>query len=287
MEFEIISGYRKNDALRTSFNKLAEKTFGLSFEGWYRSGYWNDKYIPYSIVTDGNVIANVSVNLIDCSVGGCERHYIQLGTVMTDEAYRNQGLSRRLMDKIFADHPDADGFFLFANDEVLNFYPKFGFKKADEFRYRTAISTDKPAAVSKVPMKSSEDFAEFIKIKKSHTSRSPVKPDTDDLLMFYLTQFMQECVYRINDTDVYVIAEQEGDHLTVFDILSNNAVDPAEICKCFGSEIKNVSFGFIPDNTAGLEKYLYKEEDTTFFVLGETISGDLEKILSFPALVHA
>ena len=65
MEFEIISGYRKNDALRTSFNKLAEKTFGLSFEGWYRSGYWNDKYIPYSIVTDGNVIANVSVNLID------------------------------------------------------------------------------------------------------------------------------------------------------------------------------------------------------------------------------
>ena len=60
-----------------------------------------------------------------------------------------------------------------------------------------------------------------------------------------------------------------------------------EICKCFGSEIKNVSFGFIPDNTAGLEKYLYKEEDTTFFVLGETISGDLEQILSFPALVHA
>ena len=287
MEYEIIFGYQKNDSLRASFNKLAEKTFGLNFENWYQSGYWNDKYIPYSIVSNGNILANVSVNIINCSIKGSEKHYIQLGTVMTDDAYRNQGFSRRLMEKIFSDYQNIDGIFLFANDEVLNFYPKFGFKQADEYRYRTTLNTDSKSSVTHIPMNNKKDFTEFLKIKKSHVSRSPVITDTDDLLMFYLTQFMQECVYKVNNMDVYVIAEQDGDSLTVFDILSNDAVDPVEICKCFGREIKNVNFAFIPENSAKLEKYLYKEDDTTFFVLGETITNDLPDILSFPALVHA
>ena len=70
MKYEILSNYRKNDELRASFNQLAEKTFGLSFEGWYQSGFWNDKYIPYSVLSDGKIISNVSVNLINCTV--CE-----------------------------------------------------------------------------------------------------------------------------------------------------------------------------------------------------------------------
>ena len=31
---EIIKNYRHNEALRRSFNALAEKTFGLNFENW-------------------------------------------------------------------------------------------------------------------------------------------------------------------------------------------------------------------------------------------------------------
>ena len=54
-----------------------------------------------------------------------------------------------------------------------------------------------------------------------------------------------------------------------------------------GSAVKNVSFAFIPENTTALEKYLFKEEDTTFFVLGDTLISDLPDILSFPALIHA
>ena len=129
MEYEIISNYRKNDELRSSFNSLAERTFGLSFEGWYKNGFWNEKYIPYSVLYDGNIIANVSVNIINCTVKGNKRRYIQLGTVMTDERFRKQGLSRVLMEKILEEYSECDGIFLYANDEVLDFYPKFGFCK--------------------------------------------------------------------------------------------------------------------------------------------------------------
>ena len=60
--YKLIRQCRDNESLRQSFNRLAERTFGLSFETWYQMGYWSDCYIPYSFVYDGEIIANVSVN---------------------------------------------------------------------------------------------------------------------------------------------------------------------------------------------------------------------------------
>ena len=67
---EIVKNIRENEALRRSFNALAEKTFGLNFEGWLQNGYWTDNYIPYAMVEDGRVIANVSANRTDMLVSG-------------------------------------------------------------------------------------------------------------------------------------------------------------------------------------------------------------------------
>lgn len=82
-EYEVISGYRRDDRLRASFNELAGETFGLDFEDWYRNGYWGEDYNPHSIVIDGEVAANVSVNRTDFIRRGERIRLIQLGTVMT------------------------------------------------------------------------------------------------------------------------------------------------------------------------------------------------------------
>lgn len=100
---QIVKGYRNDDALRGSFDRLARRTFDLAFEDWYQNGFWGDDYIPYSVVIDGAVAANVSVNRTDFVLGGETKHFIQLGTVMTDERYRNRGLIRRLMAEIDRD----------------------------------------------------------------------------------------------------------------------------------------------------------------------------------------
>ncbi|EAD4056564.1 TPA: GNAT family N-acetyltransferase, partial [Listeria monocytogenes] len=44
MNYEMISDYKDNKMYRDSFNKLAESTFDINFEEWFRSGFWNDKY---------------------------------------------------------------------------------------------------------------------------------------------------------------------------------------------------------------------------------------------------
>lgn len=287
MNYQIIKNYRTDDKLRNSFNALAETTFGLNFETWYQSGYWNEKYIPYSILAEDKIISNVSVNLIDCELNGQAKHYIQLGTVMTEQTHRNKGYSRMLMEEIMRDYFYCDGFFLYANDSVVDFYPKFGFEKADEFRYRAVIHTDKENTAVTVPMTNAEEWANFLKEKNNRKSCGIIKTDTDDLLMFYLTQFMSENIYYVKEYDCYVIAETDSGTLTVYDVFASDTVDLLSVCECFGKDIAKVEFAFTPENTDGLEKYNYTEEDTTFFILGDGIKQDLKTISAFPALTHA
>ena len=73
-DIKIIKNIRDDAALRSSFNRLAEKTFGLNFENWYQNGYWKDNYIPYTAVLEGQVIANVSVNPMTFSENGILHH---------------------------------------------------------------------------------------------------------------------------------------------------------------------------------------------------------------------
>ncbi|MCS4521567.1 GNAT family N-acetyltransferase [Clostridium botulinum] len=53
-----------------------------------------------------NVVSNVSVNIIDFLILGEEKRYVQIGTVMTDEEYRGQGLCRALMERVIKEWED-------------------------------------------------------------------------------------------------------------------------------------------------------------------------------------
>lgn len=44
--YSFLKGYQNESKYRLAFNNLAKKVFGISFEDWYQSGYWNEKYIP-------------------------------------------------------------------------------------------------------------------------------------------------------------------------------------------------------------------------------------------------
>ena len=130
---EIRHAYRNDKELRDSFNELAGKVFGLNFEGWYQNGFWKEAYDPYSVIEDGKVVSNISVNRCDMNYKGKTVHLIQLGTVMTDPDYRGRGYARLLMERVMEDITDADGIYLYGNDSVAEFYPKFGFAESKEY----------------------------------------------------------------------------------------------------------------------------------------------------------
>ena len=100
---ELVYDYIRNDALRHQLNALTRKTFGFDFEKWVANGYYEGDYIPYSFVENGKMLSNVSANRMRFLQNGAERNYIQIGTVMTDEAYRNKGIARRHIERVVAE----------------------------------------------------------------------------------------------------------------------------------------------------------------------------------------
>ncbi len=286
MDTRIIRGYLQDAALRWSFNALAGEVFGLDFEPWYQNG-WSGGYCPYAAVREGRVLANVSANRIDCLLDGQPRRYVQLGTVMTGAAHRGRGLCRQLMERVLADCAGCDGVFLYANGSVLDFYPKFGFQPVKEYRFQGAFKGAARASVRPVPMASPADWQAFLVEKNRRTGQGLLQLDTDGILMFHLSQYMRDAVYFVPDADAYIVAEREGGTLTVYGMFAPSPVAPLDLCRAFGPEVERVCFAFTPADQTGLELYEHQEEDTTLFVQGEPLFGDMEAIKGFPALVHA
>lgn len=286
---KLVKAYQNNEKLRLSFNELARKTFGLDFEDWYQNGFWGEAYIPYSISDNGKIVANVSVNRMDFSVNGERKQFIQLGTVMTEEAYRNRGFIRRLLEEIEADFREkSDGCYLFANDSVLAFYPKFGFHQAAEYRYRKTVQLGGERTIRQVTMKEKKDWEKLAKVFSDSRAASAfdMRKNTG-LLMFYVTKFMQENVYYSEKQDAYVIAEMEEGELFLHQVLAEHEVKTDELIAEFGQEVKAVRLGFTPLEKEGYEEEEVHEDDTTLFVKGKVLETIMEEKMMFPTLSHA
>lgn len=285
---EIVCNYRDDDKLRASFNELAGKVFGgLNFENWYQNGFWKDNYIPYSVVTDGKVVSNISVNACDMNYDGSTVHLIQLGTVMTDPDHRGKGYSRALMERILSDYEDkVDGIYLFANDSVIDFYPKFGFAERKEYRFSKTvdISIDKTAVP--VPMNDKDCWDKMTGILDGNEQNGRFyMVSNTGLYMFYLSQFMQECVFYIPECDSYAVAEEDDDTLMIHAVIGKGSID--DVIRAFGKEIKNVLLGFTPSDISGFTKNEYIEEDTHLFVKGVFFDRTADDEYMFQAITHA
>lgn len=286
---EIIKDYRNNAALRHSFNELAAKTFGLNFEDWYQNGFWSDNYNPYSVVRDGRVVANVSVNKTNMLLDGSVKHLLQLGTVMTHEAYRNQGLIRKIMEQIEQDYDGKnDGYYLFANDSVLDFYPKFGFRKAKEYQYSGTLSNPGECQFEQVLMENSGRWELLKKAMERNVFHGRFDMlDNRELILFYVTKFMQNSVYYHKPTDTWVIAEPEGKSVFLHNVFSGTLTELNEVIRLFGKGVQTVTLGFVPTDKEIYDAAELHEEDCTLFVKG--ISPELLKkeMLRIPSLSHA
>ena len=284
----VIHGYRDDQALRDSFNRLAEQTFGLNFEGWYQNGFWKENYDPHSVVIDGEVVSNVSVNRTDLMIGGKKYQILQLGTVMTAEAHRGKGYGRAIMEYIEGEYADADGIYLFANDTVVDYYPRFGFRPAVEYAYRKAICQSGACVAEQVIMDNADSWAKLAEaMGKSEFREGCPMVGNPGLIFFYVSLFLQEAVYYIPHLDAWVIAEPEEGCLTIHNIFAGEQVTIDDVVAAFGGEVKEITLGFAPACADGWELSEIHEEDTHFFVKGAVFVEFEAKKLRVPSLSHA
>ncbi|MBP1903859.1 GNAT superfamily N-acetyltransferase [Paenibacillus turicensis] len=269
-EFSFVTNYKNNEVLRKSFFELAKSTFDISFEDWYEQGFWGEGYIPFSFVEGDKVIANASVNVLELVINGEKKKAIQIGTVMTHPDYQKRGLSAYLMNKVIEEFENqVDFMYLFANETVLEFYPKFGFEAVEEHIFSINFPLDstknfknitnltpnphEQTGIRKLDVSQPEDLR---LITKFASQRLPVSQrfgtnNTKGILMYYCLNVFCDHIYYLENEDVIAIFSKENNHMDIFDIISINEMNENTIQHILaligGNDTVKATFHFTPD----------------------------------------
>ncbi|HBO3969459.1 TPA: GNAT family N-acetyltransferase [Pseudomonas aeruginosa] len=284
----LIRDFRHDGRRRAQFNTLTERTYGFDFEQWYRDGFWSDDYQPYALLHDDQLVANVSVNLMHFEVDGVARRYVQLGTVMTAPEYRNRGLGRLLLERVLADWRErCDMLYLFANDTVLDFYPRFGFRRVREHEPSAPITATSGSFVA-VDMGDAARRRHFLDALERAVPVSPLAlRHASGQLMFSCTSFLRDNVFHSARHDAYAVAEHDGADLLLLDVFAPRPLNPrtlaAELAR---PETRRLRLGFTPFDTSGFSMRPIGDDDA-LFVLGQAEPWFDRRELLFPLLSHA
>jgi predicted GNAT family N-acyltransferase len=290
---QLIADYRDHAQYRASLNRLADLVFNFNLEEWRRKGFWNNRYVPYSYVDGDEVVANVSVNLMDLIVEGKARKAVQIGTVMTHPAYRGRGLSAALMDMVLKKYErDYDFIYLFANRDALDFYPRFGFNPLRESGF-TAAAPDAGIKHKRPPEKL--DLAEPHTLNRIYNiikARAPVSQvfgatGAHDLAMFHCIYAFGDGLYYLEEDEVLAICRAEGHTLHLYDLIWAKKFDTRKVFGGIaGEEIKEIVFYFTPD-LLGLDTHCAPlESDDIFFIKGEPFQSG-RKDFRYPVTAQA
>ena len=282
---------REDAVAREGFMALARTVFDLDFAGWQAAGFWTDKYIPYALMDGERVIANVSVNIMDMEYRGQLRKFIQLGTVMTHPEYRGRGLARRLMEAVLADWQGrCDGVYLFANDTVLDFYPRFGFRRATEYTHTLPLpSTAGKGRCRRLDLSAPAHLALLrAAFERSNPYSALAMEKNWGLLMFYCGFSLKNRVYYLEEDGTAAVARLEGDTLDCLDVFGPGGGRPlaALLADVGDGRALRARLGFTPLDGTGCTVQPIETEDFLFVLEGGDNPFEADR-LQFPALSHA
>lgn len=286
--FVFTTEIRGNTTLRKSFFSLARQTFDLDFEPWYQCGGWQDRYLPHALVCGEQVAANVSVNRMDFQLDGRRRTYLQLGTVMTHSDYRGMGLSRFLMEWILQNWSDrCDGIYLFANDTVLDFYPKFGFLPAEEAQVFFPSSPQQPIPLRRINPDNPKDRALLIQsYRRSNPFSAFSMENNEGLLLFYALGPFRHFLYTPPEENAVAILEEDGDTLFCHELLGEWSGSLFQtLNRLTQPHIRKIGLGFTPKDT--LPGQIWQPGEDHLFVLGKKENPFDARKLFFPLISHA
>ena len=291
--------YKNDSEALASFNELTRNTFAFDFVNWHAEGHFSDMYVPHVIMDKGKVVSNVSVNRMQFDIGGVIRNYIQIGTVMTDKEYRGKGLNKKIMESILQEYIDkVDGIYLFGNDSVLDYYPKFGFVPSEEYEYYFTYESKSeviPYSMEKMDMTDDAQAKQVYAAMENYFAEPDVPNENDAMYMsenlglyhFWMDSEYRDNIYYLPECGAYVVGAVENDKLYLYQIIGKSKVELEKAARAFGDGFSEVVLGYTPVHKEGLSVRKHKEEDCTLFIIGQDLRCVSEKQMMFQVLSHA
>lgn len=284
--------YQANERMRQAFNAMTFDFWKFTFESYYQSGYWDDSCILFSLFEGEHIVAHTTLSLFTSYMP--DKHLIlgQLGTVMTLPSHTKQGLSRFLMETIFESYGDKlDGYFLFANDTVLEFYPKFGFCAVPEHQASKAFCKQPTThTIQRLDLTDTADLQCFQYYLKNGKTACRFDTRSYALAHFYCYANpafgFAESIYLIPELETLLIAQQEEGDLLIYQAyyLQDNQLDQA-FNALADAQTNRVILGYTPTDS-GYTFTPYREEDLTLFVSPALLAYFEDQPTMIPLLSH-
>jgi GNAT superfamily N-acetyltransferase len=273
---------------RESYFLLANAVFGLAFDKWHNSGYWDDRFIPYVLLDKGIAVSSVAFCVNDLTWCDSKKRYVQISTVMTLPEYRNKGLNRWLMEYVINVWKEkCDAIYLLANDTVVDFYPKFGFEEFTEYDH--IVPVQKMAGTyKKLNINNGDDLSLIINRYKASNPFAELKVDNFSQFYFQCLQFRLNDVYYLEQFDVVVIVTYNEKLMTCYDIFTDSICGINDILGIMANENTELAYlGFTPKQKENCSVHETQEEDNHLFVLKGKDNIFKDHKIMFPLLSRA
>ncbi|MCK9526830.1 MAG: GNAT family N-acetyltransferase [Limnochordia bacterium] len=259
-------------------NHLLKGIF-FDFQFWYDLDLWDDNYESYSITEGDEIVSNICVYKTRVLFKGEPHLALSLGAVATREDCRGKGLSRRLMEHIISKY-DGTPMYLSANDEVLGFYPKFGFRRVYEKQPVSNCAVDN--RVQAVRLSYNDPKIQQYVFNRAQFSGELDCLNTASINMFHIhLGYLKDSLFEIPELNTLVVAQQQGTTLHLIGIfplkpiLFTDLLPRLPFCS-----VEKVQFGFMP-YWSDLEYVMEEQEMDPLFIRGLTCDlGDFK----FPKL---
>jgi GNAT superfamily N-acetyltransferase len=263
---------------------------GLDFLRWYAHGGWTDSYEAHVLCDGPEIVANVAITHQELLISGQPCRGAQLGAVGVAPKWRGQGLQRRLMGEVMGQLQAGVGLlFLFANDEVLDFYPRFGFRRIAESIHgveHTVVPSGNRIRCLDVEQPSDRALLARLSANRQPLTERFGARNYGSLLLFYASSLHRCDFFVVPGREALVVARQQDDVLTLLDVIADHPFDLVPyLARLTESPVRRIEFGFTPELWWPDACPLRAPEGSTLFVRGDVTLPS--EPFTFPVLAHA
>jgi GNAT superfamily N-acetyltransferase len=260
--------------LHEAFMRYVPRVFpSICFRHWYELGGWDPGYRAFAIFDGDEIVANASLQRMDVLVAGARTNAWQFGAVGVLPDWRGRGLQRQLMTHVLEQIDRRDLVFLFANEDVLDFYPQFGFRRVTEWLFGDDARIEPaPSALRRLSVASADDRALLAHLA---SQTQPVTErfgaaDYGSVLLWYWTNFHEHDFYYHAGDEAIVIAEEDEEVLRILDVVAQRPIELASYFSQLATRpTQHVEFAFTPERHYPQATPLWEYMESPLFVLGD------------------
>ncbi|MCB2231151.1 GNAT family N-acetyltransferase [bacterium] len=268
--------HRDDVRMREAYFAYVKRVFSMAdFREWHNRGCWPDGYTPVSAMVGGEIVSNVSVAKMGLLVDGAPVRGIQLGAVGTVPEYRGKGLSRMVMDYVMEQFAETvDIMFLFGNDDVVEFYPRFGFEAHHEQVFvRDSVAPKGNLRARRLDINDPNDWAFLCDriARRAPLTRLFGAVEYDFVTTWHVINLHREHVWYVDEADCIAIVSERDGVVTVWDLIFDEPVDVDSVVASViqSDAVREVQYYFSADVVEFKHDRTVAPEDSHLFVRGE------------------